>query len=90
MRKLLIISLSVLASQFSIAQESQEKELPLFSPKVSYLDSLKSTFVNHATSGIIIDDMCNSKPEKAQANPGNLLIRKANIVTGKQIGRAHV
>lgn len=68
MRKLLIIALSVMAGEFSIAQESQEKELPLFAPKVSYLDSLKSTFVNHSTSSCIderwMNELANSQLSK--------------------------
>ncbi|MDP5097254.1 MAG: transglycosylase SLT domain-containing protein [Flavobacterium sp.] len=50
MKKLIFISLLVASSSF--AQESMDQPtLPL--PKISYLDSLKNTFVNHSTSNCI-------------------------------------
>jgi membrane-bound lytic murein transglycosylase D len=50
LKKLIFISLLVASSSF--AQESMDQPtLPL--PKISYLDSLKNTFVNHSTSNCI-------------------------------------
>jgi membrane-bound lytic murein transglycosylase D len=47
-----LIFISFLATSLSYAQESMEQSmLPL--PKISYLDSLKNTFVNHSTSNCI-------------------------------------
>ena len=48
-----ILYASLLLSLFSFGQENAEKEINLLLPKVSYLDSLKSTFVNHSTSNCI-------------------------------------
>ena len=48
-----ILYASLLLSLFSFGQENAEKEINLQLPKVSYLDSLKSTFVNHSTSNCI-------------------------------------
>ena len=52
MKKSLIIT-SLFLSLFSFAQETAEKENILPLPKMSYLDSLKTTFVNHSTSNCI-------------------------------------
>ncbi|MFN7045333.1 MAG: LysM peptidoglycan-binding domain-containing protein [Flavobacterium sp.] len=52
MKKTIIIT-SLFLSLFSFAQESVEKENLLPLPKMSYLDSLKTTFVNHSTSNCI-------------------------------------
>lgn len=52
MKKTIIIT-SLLLSIFSFAQESLEKENLLSLPKMSYLDSLKTTFVNYSTSNCI-------------------------------------
>lgn len=52
MKKTIIITYLFL-SLFSFAQESVEKESLLPLPKMSYLDSLKTTFVNHSTSNCI-------------------------------------
>ena len=52
MKKSLIIT-SLFLSLFSFAQETKEKENLLPLPKMSYLDSLKTTFVNHSTSNCI-------------------------------------
>lgn len=52
MKKTIIIT-SLFLSLFSFAQESVEKESLLPLPKMSYLDSLKTTFVNHSTSNCI-------------------------------------
>lgn len=52
MKKTIIIT-SLFLSLFSFAQESVEKEYLLPLPKMSYLDSLKTTFVNHSTSNCI-------------------------------------
>ena len=52
MKKSLIIT-SLFLSLFSFAQETAEKENLLPLPKMSYLDSLKTTFVNHSTSNCI-------------------------------------
>ncbi len=50
MKKLIFISL--LVSSVGFAQESLEQNI-LTLPKLSYLDSLKNTFVNHSTSNCI-------------------------------------
>ena len=52
MKKTIIIT-SLFLSLFSFAQETAEKENLLPLPKMSYLDSLKTTFVNHSTSNCI-------------------------------------
>ncbi|MCL9769435.1 LysM peptidoglycan-binding domain-containing protein [Flavobacterium sp. HXWNR69] len=52
MKKILIIT-SLFLSHLGFAQESVEKESFLSLPKMSYLDSLKTTFVNHSTSNCI-------------------------------------
>ncbi len=52
MKKTIIIT-SLFLSLFSFAQENAEKENLLPLPKMSYLDSLKTTFVNHNTSNCI-------------------------------------
>ena len=52
MKKTIIIT-SLFLSVFSFAQETAEKENLLPLPKMSYLDSLKTTFVNHSTSNCI-------------------------------------
>lgn len=52
MKKTIIIT-SLFLSLFSFAQENAEKENLLPLPKMSYLDSLKTTFVNHSTSNCI-------------------------------------
>lgn len=52
MKKSFLIT-SLFLSLFSLAQENAEKENLLPLPKMSYLDSLKTTFVNHSTSNCI-------------------------------------
>ena len=52
MKKTIIIT-SLFLSLFSFGQENAEKENLLPLPKMSYLDSLKTTFVNHSTSNCI-------------------------------------
>ncbi len=52
MKKTIIIT-SLFLSFLSFAQESVEKDNLLPLPKMSYLDSLKTTFVNHSTSNCI-------------------------------------
>ncbi len=47
-----IVYLSILATSICFAQESAEQNT-LMLPKISYLDSLKSTFVQHSTSNCI-------------------------------------
>jgi len=53
MKKIQIITLTLLTTFSSFAQESVEREVSLILPKVSYLDSLKATFINHSTSNCI-------------------------------------
>ena len=53
MKKMQIITLTLLTTFSSFAQESVEREVSLILPKVSYLDSLKATFINHSTSNCI-------------------------------------
>ena len=43
----------VLLSLYSFGQEHAEREVNIQLPKVSYLDSLKATFINHSTSNCI-------------------------------------
>ena len=43
----------VLFSLYSFGQEHAEREINIQLPKVSYLDSLKATFINHSTSNCI-------------------------------------
>ncbi len=51
--KKLILYVMVLFSLYSFGQEHAEREVNIQLPKVSYLDSLKATFINHSTSNCI-------------------------------------
>lgn len=53
MKKLVLLTLSFFLSNVMLAQESKEIIPTLFTPKISYLDSLKATFTHHATSNCI-------------------------------------
>lgn len=53
MKKIKIITLMLLLASTGFAQESEQVEVSLALPKVSYIDSLKATFVNHSTSNCI-------------------------------------
>ena len=49
----ILVTTSLFFSFFCFGQETAEKESLLTLPKMSYLDSLKTTFVNHSTSNCI-------------------------------------
>lgn len=53
MKKLVLLTLGFFLSNVMLAQESKEIIPTLFTPKISYLDSLKATFTHHATSNCI-------------------------------------
>ena len=53
MKKFVILAFGLFLSNGMFAQDSQEIKPTLFTPKVSYLDSLKATFNNHETSSCI-------------------------------------
>jgi membrane-bound lytic murein transglycosylase D len=53
MKKLVLLTLGFFLSNLMLAQESKEIIPTLFTPKISYLDSLKATFTHHATSNCI-------------------------------------
>jgi len=53
MKKLSISIFSLFVTLTCFAQENVESEISLALPKVSYLDSIKATFVNHSTSNCI-------------------------------------
>ena len=53
MKKFVIVTFGLFLSNGMFAQEKQELTPTLFTPKVSYLDSLKKTFNNHETSACI-------------------------------------
>lgn len=53
MKKFVILTFGLFLSNGLLAQENQEITPTLFTPKVSYLDSLKKTFNNHETSACI-------------------------------------
>ncbi|WP_396165688.1 transglycosylase SLT domain-containing protein [Flavobacterium sp.] len=53
MKKLVLLTLGFFLSNVMFAQESKEIIPTLFTPKISYLDSLKATFTNHAISNCI-------------------------------------
>ncbi len=53
MKKFKIVTLTLLLAYSVFAQESAQSEVSLTLPKVSYLDSLKATFINHSTSNCI-------------------------------------
>lgn len=53
MKKLVLLILGLFLSNVMLAQESKDIIPTLFTPKISYLDSLKATFSNHATSNCI-------------------------------------
>jgi membrane-bound lytic murein transglycosylase D len=53
MKKIVLVTLGLFLSNALFAQESQQVTPTLFTPKISYLDSLKATFSNHATSNCI-------------------------------------
>ena len=53
MKKIKIVTLTLLLAYSGFAQESAQSEVSLELPKVSYIDSLKATFINHSTSNCI-------------------------------------
>jgi membrane-bound lytic murein transglycosylase D len=53
MKKIVLLTIGLFLSNTLFAQESQQVTPTLFTPKISYLDSLKATFSNHATSNCI-------------------------------------
>ena len=53
MKKLVLLTLGFFLSNAMLAQESKDIIPTLFTPKISYLDSLKATFTNHAISNCI-------------------------------------
>lgn len=53
MKKFVIVAFGFFLSNGLFAQEKQEITQTLFTPKVTYLDSLKATFKNHETSTCI-------------------------------------
>lgn len=53
MKKLVLLTLGFFLSNVMLAQESKDIIPTLFTPKISYLDSLKATFAHHATSNCI-------------------------------------
>jgi membrane-bound lytic murein transglycosylase D len=53
MKKLVLLTLGLFLSNVMLAQGSKEIIPTLFTPKISYLDSLKATFTHHATSNCI-------------------------------------
>ncbi len=53
MKKIVLVTLGLFLSNTLFAQESQQVTPTLFTPKISYLDSLKATFSNHSTSNCI-------------------------------------
>ncbi len=53
MKKIVLLTLGLFLSNVMLAQENKEINPTLFTPKISYLDSLKATFSNHATSNCI-------------------------------------
>ena len=53
MKKFVIVTFGLFLSNGMFAQENQQTTPTLFTPKVSYLDSLKKTFNNHETSACI-------------------------------------
>ncbi|WP_396160260.1 transglycosylase SLT domain-containing protein [Flavobacterium sp.] len=53
MKKIVLLTLGLFLTNALFAQESQQVTPTLFTPKISYLDSLKATFTHHATSNCI-------------------------------------
>jgi len=53
MKKIVLVIFSLFLTNALFAQEIQQVTPTLFTPKISYLDSLKATFSNHATSNCI-------------------------------------
>lgn len=53
MKKLVLLTFGFFLSNVMLAQESKDIIPTLFTPKISYLDSLKATFTHHATSNCI-------------------------------------
>lgn len=53
MKKITTIIFTLFVSFSCLAQESTQGEISLTLPKLSYLDSIKTTFVNHSTSNCI-------------------------------------
>ena len=53
MKKFVVLTLGLFFANGLFAQDNQPQEVALFTPKVSYLDSLKATFAHHETSACI-------------------------------------
>ena len=53
MKKFVVLTLGLFFANGLFAQDVQETSPTLFTPKVTYLDSLKATFKNHETSTCI-------------------------------------
>lgn len=53
MKKIVLVFLGIFLTNALFAQENKQITPTLFTPKISYLDSLKATFSNHATSNCI-------------------------------------
>jgi membrane-bound lytic murein transglycosylase D len=53
MKKIVLVILSLFLTNALFAQENNQIIPALFTPKISYLDSLKATFSNHPTSNCI-------------------------------------
>lgn len=79
MKKFVILTFGLFLSNGLFAQDSQEIKPTLFTPKVSYLDSLKATFNNHETSSCIDQRWMKELSDASLANEMFFDIENMNI-----------
>ena len=86
--KKLIVYISLCLSLVGFGQEHAEKEFSLQISKVSYLDSLKATFINHSTSTCIDERWI---AELANISPGTVdrIIHKRGQVAQETVDKVN-
>ena len=79
MKKIVLLTLGLFLTNALFAQESQQVTPTLFTPKISYLDSLKATFTHHATSNCIDERWLKELSDATLSNEMFLDIENMNI-----------
>lgn len=79
MKKIVLLTLGLFLTNALFAQESQQVTPTLFTPKISYLDSLKATFTHHATSNCIDERWLKELSDTTLSNEMFLDIENMNI-----------